>query len=396
MISRTKILQEVIKMRFEKIYNKYMNRALTTEEAAELLGCSERTFRRKKDRYAKEGFEGLLDSRIGNRPPNKIPTDEVKKLLSLYKNSYYDFTTKHFHEQIVKNHGFKHSYNFVRLRLQDHGLMVYALNRSKHRKKRQRRSMTGMIIHQDGSTHEWITGLGHKFDLIVTMDDATSEVYSAFFVKQEGTNSTFIALKEVIKSKGLFSSLYVDRGSHYAFTPKAGSKVDKSTPTQVGRACAQLGIQLIHAYSPEARGRSERLFGTWQNRLPQELRINNITTMEDANRYLRDVFIPDYNSRFSVKPIEEETAFIPYIGRDLKDILCIQEERTVAKDNTVSYNSRTLQIPATQYRHHYVKCRVTVHEYTNGDLAIFHGPRKLATYDNSGNILTDVRDESVA
>jgi hypothetical protein len=396
MISRTKILQEVMKMRFECTYDKYKKRKLTMEEAAVLLGCSVRTFRRKKCRYEASGFKGLLDLRTGKTPANKVSQDTTDRVLNLYKHSYYDFTAKHFYEQLLKKHDYKHSYNFTRLTLQQHGLIAKSFKRDEHRKKRQRRSMAGMMLHQDGSTHEWIIGLGYKVDLIVTMDDATNEIYSAFFVEQEGTASTFIALKEVITTKGLFSSLYVDRGSHYAYTPKAGGKVDKSSPTQVGRACAQLGIQLIHAYSPEARGRSERLFGSWQNRLPQELRINNITTIEDANRYLKDVFIADYNSKFSVKPLEDETTFVPYVGRDLEDILCIQEERIVAKDNTISYKNKTLQIPANQHRYHYVKCQVMVHEYTHGDLAIFYGPRKIATYAANNDLFIKTVNENVA
>ena len=393
MLSRTKILQEVMKMRFEYTYDKYKKRKLTMEEAAGLLGCSVRTFRRKRCRYEENGYAGLVDYRTGKAPANKISKDTTDKVLKLYRHTYYDFTAKHFYEQLVKKHNYTHSYNFTRLTLQQHGLIAKCFKRDEHRKKRQRKSMVGMMLHQDGSTHEWIIGLRDKVDLIVTMDDATSEIYSAFFVEEEGTASTFMALKEVITTKGLFSSLYVDRGSHYAYTPKAGGKVDKSSPTQVGRACAQLGIQLIHAYSPEARGRSERLFGSWQNRLPQELRINNINTIEGANCYLKDVFIADYNSKFSVKPLEDESTFVPYVGRDLDEILCIQEERTVAKDNTVSYKNKTLQIPANQYRYHYIKCQVMVHEYTNGNLSIFHGPRKIATFAVNDNFFTKATSE---
>jgi len=219
--------------------------------------------------------------------------------------------------------------------------------------------------------------------LIVTMDDATSEIYSALFVAEEGTMSTFRGLGEVIAAKGLFCSLYADRGSHYWHTPEAGGKVDRDNPTQVGRALAQLGIELIPAYSPEARGRSERMFGTLQKRLPQELRLAGISTMEEANRFLRDTFLPEHNQRFAIAPEEPGSAFVPFAG-NLDDILCIQEERTVGNDNTVRYKGLVLQIPEDRHRHHYVKARVRVHQYPDGHLAVFHGPRCLAVYNADG------------
>ncbi len=183
--------------------------------------------------------------------------------------------------------------------------------------------------------------------------------------------------------KGLFCSLYADRASHYWHTPEAGGKVDRDNPTQVGRALAQLGIELIPAYSPEARGRSERMFATLQKRLPQELRLAGITTMDEANRFLRETFLPDHNRRFAIAPEGPGSAFVPFAGK-LDDILCVQEERTVAGDNTVRYKNRSLQIPADRHRHHYVKARVRVHEYPDGHLAVFHGPRPLAVYEADG------------
>jgi hypothetical protein len=228
-----------------------------------------------------------------------------------------------------------------------------------------------------------------EWDLIVTMDDATSEIYSAFFVAEEGTMSSFVALREVIETQGLFGSLYADRGSHYWLTKEAGQGVDKGTPTQVKRALDQLGIELIPASAPEARGRSERMFGTLQGRLPQELRAAGITTMAEANRFLREVFLPAHNARFRTAPAETGSAFLPYVGRDLADILCVQEERVVGNDNCVSYKRLSLQIPADRHRHHYVKARVRVHEYPDGRLAVFHGPRCLARYDAEGLPLAD-------
>jgi hypothetical protein len=224
------------------------------------------------------------------------------------------------------------------------------------------------------------------WDLIVTMDDATGEHLSMFFVAQEGTASSFHALGQTIAAKGLFATLYTDRGSHYFLTPEAGGKVDKVQLTQVGRALAQLGIHHQGAYSPEARGRSERAFGTHQQRLPRELALAGISDMAQANRYLEQVYRPAYNAQFAVPATEPGSAFVPYIGPNLADILCEQFERTVGKDNCVSFEALTLQIPADCYRQHYVKAKVRVHRYVDGTLAIFHGPRKLADYDTSGGL----------
>ena len=239
-----------------------------------------------------------------------------------------------------------------------------------------------MMVHQDGSRHEWLPGQP-ALDLIVTMDDATSEIYSAVFVEEEGTMSSLRALFEVIGERGLFCSLYADRASHYWHTPEAGGKVDRDNPTQVGRALQRLGIELIAAYSPEARGRSERMFGTLQKRLPQELRLAGITGIDEANRFLKEVYLPQHNARFALPAEVEGSAFVSFAGA-LDDILCVQEERTVANDNTVRYKRRVLQLPADRHRRHYVKATVRVHEYPDGTLAVFHGPRCLARYKAGG------------
>ena len=284
-------------------------------------------------------------------------------MLELFDTRYWDFTAKHFHEKLVADHGFKRSYSWLRLSLQAHGRRRAAPRRGAHRRKRPRRALPGMMLHQDGSSHEWVPG--RWWDLIVTMDDATSDIYSAFFVAEEGTMSSFQGVSEAIRAKGLFCSLYADRASHYWNTPEAGGKVDKDTPTQVGRALAQLGIELIPAYSPEARGRSERMFGTLQKRLPQELRLAGITDMVEANRFLKEVFLQQHNARFATPAEDQGTAFVPFTGA-LDDILCIHEERTVSNGNTVRYKRLALQIPAGRHRRHYVKARVRVHEYPDG------------------------------
>jgi len=378
---RTEVLQGIRLMKFSEILGRTRSRELSQGEAASVLGVSERTFRRWRERYDAEGAEGLYDRRLGRVSSRRAPVDEVMRVLELFDTRYWDFTAKHFHEKLAEEHGLARSYNWVRLTLQSHGRKRPAARRGAHRRKRPRRALPGMMLHQDGSTHQWVPG--QWWDLIVTMDDATSETYSAFFVEEEGTMSSFLALGEVIEVRGLFCSLYVDRAGHYWHTPETGGKVDKDNPTQFGRALKQLGIELIPAYSPEARGRSERMFGTLQKRLPQELRLAGITTMDEANRFLRETFLPDHNRRFAIAPEAPGSAFVPFAG-NLDDILCVQQERTVAGDNTVRYKGMTLQIPEDRHRHHYVKARVRVHEYPDGHLAIFHGPRRLAEYTADG------------
>jgi transposase len=381
---RTSQFQGLRLMKFEEVYGRTRAGALSQEEAAEILGVSERTFRRWRGRFEADGADGLYDRRLGKVSARRAAVDEVMTVLELFDTRYWDFGVKHLHETLVAEHGFRRSYNWLRITLQAHGRVRPAPRRGAHRRKRPRRPMVGMMLHQDGSRHEWIAA--ETGDLIVTMDDASSEIYSAFFVAEEGTMSTFRGLQAVITERGLFCSLYADRGSHYWHTPEAGGPVDKDNPTQVGRALAQLGIELIPAYSPEARGRSERMFGTLQRRLPQELRVAGIATMEAANRFLADVYLPRHNACFARTPEDAGAAFVPFAG-NIEDILCIQEERVVGNDNTVRYKNRTLQIPADRHRHHYVKATVRVHEYPDGGLAVFHGPRRLASYSAEGTLV---------
>lgn len=382
---RASALWEVFVLRFEEALERYRKRRLTAEEAGEILGMSGRHFRRLLLRYAEDGPEGLRDRRLGKVSPRRAPLAELTRMQILYQERYRDFTVKHFHEQLVKRHNYKLSYTVTRLALHGAGLVRPQKRRGgTHRKKRERRPLPGMLLFQDGSTHRWIGALDHELDLVVTLDDATGAIYSAILVEEEGTASSFLGLVETIAAHGLFRAFYTDRGSHYFHTPKAGGKVDKSKPTQVGRALAQLGITHIPSYSPEARGRMERVFGTLQSRLPPELRLAEIATVEAANRYLKEQFVPDYNARFAVPAAEEGSAFIPYAGRPLDDILCIQESRQVGRDNCVNWNGLALQIPPQRHRHHYVRATVRVHQYPDGRLAIFDGPSCLARFDPDG------------
>ena len=384
-MTRATVLQEVRQMRFEELYERRQRRVVTMAEAAEMLGVTERTFRRWRDRYEADGAEGLQDRRLGCPSGRAVPVDEVLRMVTLYQTRYTGWTVKHFHERWCQEHGGTRSYTWTKQTLQAAGHVARAPRRGAHRKKRPRKPLPGMMLHQDGSTHEWVPGC--QWDLIVTLDDATSELYSAFFVEEEGTLSSFQGVRDVIEAKGLFSSLYTDRGSHYWVTEEAGGRVDKIRLTQVHRALQQLGVTLIPAYSPEARGRSERMFRTLQERLPKELHLASITGMAAANRFLAEQFLPAFNQRFMVQAEEPGTAFVPWIGTGLADLLCVQEERVVAKDNTVHYQGQRLQIPQDPHRFHYVKVTVRVHEYPDGTLAVFHGPRCLARYHADGRLI---------
>jgi len=381
---RTTMLWEAFVSRFEEAFEQYKRRRLTGEEGGELLGMSGRQFRRLCVRYEEEGIEGLRDRRIGKISPRRASARELERMHDLYRERYSDFTVKHFHEQLVRRHNYKLCYTVTRLSLQAANLVPKAKRRGAHRKKRVRRPLPGMLLFQDGSTHRWIAALGRDLDLVVTLEDATGEIYSAILVEQEGTMSSFLGLAETIGRHGLFGALYSDRGGHYFITRTGGSKVDKTQLTQVGRALSQLGITHIPSYSPQGRGRMERVFGTLQKRLPQELRLARIKTVAAANRYLKDRFVPDYNARFAVAAAEPGSAFVRYVGRPLEDVLCVQEDRVVGGDNCVSWHRRSLQIPPQRHRQHYVRARVRVHEYPDGHLAIFDGPRCLARFDPKG------------
>jgi len=392
---RTEAHQGVRMIKFLDILGRYEALEFNQLEAAELLGIGERTFRRWRQRFEDDGEAGLLDRRLGKASGRRVPADRETEVETLYRTRYSGFTAKHFHEHLVQRHGFAWGYTWTKTFLHSKGLLERARRRGAHRRKRPRRPLPGMMLHQDGSRHAWL-GVGPALDLIVTMDDATGAIYSAFLTEEEGTASTFRALSETFGAQGLPLSLYTDRGSHYFHTPEAKGNVDRSRPTQVGRALAHLGVEHIAAYSPQARGRSERLFLTLQDRLPKELALVQIVTMEAANAFLREVYIPAHNARFGVKPEQDGTAFVAIRGVDLNEILCVQEDRQVGNDNTVSYNRLKLQIPASPLRAHFVKAHVKVRQYPDGTYAIFHGPRCLGRYDKKGVAEEEKQEEPQA
>src|SRR6185437_7559800 len=297
-MNRTAWLQDRRMQKFRDVLSRWERRDLSVMEAAELLGMSERQFRRYRSRYEEEGEAGLLDRRFGKPSARRIPAGEIGRMLGLYKTQYRGWNVSHFHEHGQRDHKFYWGYSLTKAQLQLAGLVTRAEHRGAHRRKRERKPAEGMMLHQDGSRHAWLTGQP-PLDLIVTMDDATSTIYSAFLIEEEGTVSSFQGLLETFVAKGLPSSLYSDRGSHYFVTLKAGGTVDKIRLTQVGRALGRLGIEHIPAYSPEARGRSERMFGTLPDRLVKELQLAGITQIKAANRWIAEVYLPRHNARFA-------------------------------------------------------------------------------------------------
>lgn len=383
---RTAARQGVRMLKFMDVLGRWEASELSQLEAAELLGMGERTFRRWCRRYEEEGEAGLLDRRIGKVSGKRVPVDRCDEVEALYRTRYQGFTARHFHEHLVRDHRFAWSYSWTKAFLQSRNLLPKAPRRGAHRRKRPRRPLPGMMLHQDASRHAWLAN-EPPLDLVVTMDDATSEIYSALLVEEEGTASTFRALLEVFARHGLPLSLYTDRGSHYFYTAEAGGKVERGQSTQVGRALSHLDVEHIAAYSPQARGRSERLFQTLQDRLPKELALAGITTIDAANAWLRDTYIPAHNARFAVKAEQEGSAFVAVPGLDLTEVLCVQEDRVVGNDNCVSFLNRRLQIAASPLRAHFVRATVKVHQYPTGGLAIFHGRLCLGRYDSNGLLL---------
>ena len=382
-MNRATWLQDRRMTKFLDVLGRWEAGALSMAEAGEVLGMSERQFRRYRDRYEGEGLEGLVDRRLGKPSPKRVPSADAQLMLELYGGVYRGWNVKHFHERLVRDHGFRWGYTWTKTQLHAAGLVERAQRRGAHRRKRERKPLRGMMLHQDGSRFAWLAGQP-PLDLIVTMDDATGAIYSAFLVEEEGTQSTLRALLEVFGAQGLPSSLYTDRGSHYFFTPKADGPVAKDRLTQVGRALQHLGVEHIPAYSPEARGRSERLFATLQDRLAKELALAGIGDIAAADGFIRHDYLPRHNARFARPAALPENAFVPVDRALLAETLCIEETRVVGRDNTVAFGGLRLQLPGDKARAHFVKATVRVRHYPDGTLAVFHGPRRLAAYDAEG------------
>jgi transposase len=370
-------------LKVQEVIAKAVARKLTWWEAAEIVGVTDRTMRRWRARIEEGGYTSLYDRRK-HPSPKRIPLEQAQEVLKLFQEKYSDFNVRHFHEKLASEHGIELSYTWVKKALQLAGL-VKTTKRGKHRKRRARRPIPGMMLHIDGSKHQWIPGQWH--DLIVVLDDATNEIYYAQLVAEESTLTVMAALRAVVETKGWFSSVYSDRASHFFKTPKAGQPVDTRDVTQVGRAMRDLGIRMIPAYSPQARGRGERSFGTWQGRLPQELRLRGIQTIEEANRFLRETYIAEFNRKFTVAAAESGTAFMPIHHQDLNRVFAIQHERTVAKDNTIQFSNHVWQLEKTPLRVTFAGCQVLVYQHLDGTFSIGYGPHTLARFNGSGEAI---------
>jgi transposase len=373
-------------MKVQEVLLRAMAKKITWWQAGEIIGVSARTMRRWRERLEQDGYDGLADRRKGVVSPKRVPLKMCEKVLGLYRERYYDLNMRHFHEKLNEEHGIELSYTWVQKALQGAGLVRKRSKRGTHRRRRPRRPMTGMLLHIDGSKHCWFQN-SQRYDLIVILDDATSEIYYAQLVEEESTRTVMAGLREVIARKGLFCALYSDRGSHFFWTPKAGEPVDKHRLTQVGRALKELGVQMIPAYSPQARGRSERNFGTWQGRLPQELRLAGISTLEEANRFLSEHYIDVFNRKFTVAAEQKASAFRHSSRSDLDWVFTVQTERTVAKDNTVGIGERVWQIEKSRFRSTLAGCTVTIHEHLDGRVSLRYGPHVVGRFDSQGRAL---------
>src|SRR5664280_871266 len=390
MISYTEAAMERA-MKVEEVILRAVARKITWWQAAEIIGISDRQMRRWHERFQEFGIRGLYDRRRGRPSPKRVALAEVEKVLQLYGEKYFDLNVRHFHEKLRAEHQVKLSYSWVKGLLQGAGLVARGRQRGVHRKRRERRPLPGMLLHIDGSRHRWLQD-ERWYDLIVILDDASSEIYYAQLVEEESTATVMAGLREVIERKGLFCALYSDRGSHFWLTPKVGGKVDPHRLTQVGRALRELGVQMIPAYSPQARGRSQRSFGTWQGRLPQELRLHGISTLEAANGFLREHYIAEFNARFQVTPAQRGNAFLPCSRKNLDLIFSLQFERTVNRDNTVSFQNLQLQVERMQWRGTLAGCNVKVHQHLDGTISLTHGPHRLGRYSAQAAAMTSTRN----
>jgi transposase len=382
-------------MKVQEVILKAVAGKLKWWEAAEIIGVSDRTMRRWRERYEADGYPGLWDYRKRSPSPKRVPMDQLEQVLQLYRDKYFDFNVQHFHEKLRDVHGIKFSYTWVKTVLQEAGFVKKRKKPGSHRKRRPRRPLPGMMLHIDGSKHRWF-GDGRQYELIVVLDDANSEIYYAQLMESESTRTVMMALREVVERKGVFCSLYSDRAGHFFVTPKRGERVDASRPTQVGRALQELGIRMIPAYSPQARGRMERSYGTWQGRLPQELRLRGITDMNKANEFLRTEYIAEFNSKFTEKAAQKGTAFVRLHRRDLDWIFSVQQERTVNRDNTVLLGNRVLQLEKTRWKDTLAGQTVIVHEHLDGRVSIRFGPHVVAEYTGNGLPLPSPRRKHTA
>jgi transposase len=380
--------REAKAMTRREVIQKAIEKHITWIQAASICGVTARHMARLRERYERLGIDGLRDGRGGKVQPRRISEETEKEVCRLKRKVYPDLSVRHFHEFAVRDHGLKLGYTWTLIVLQKDGLAEKGTGRGQYRRKRERRPMRGMMLHLDASRHEWIAGLP-MWDLNVMLDDADGRILYARFVPEEGTHSTLAALDHVLRRHGRFCELYTDRGSHFCRTSSASAGPDDEQQGQVSRVLKVLGITHILARSPQARGRSERAFGTIQGRLPQELRLAGIRGYAAANDYLERHFIRDFNRRFTVEPTQSESAFVPLTGLDLRLLLSVQHERRVRADNTVLFEGLTLQLTSSTWRAHFARCPVIVHELIDQSLAVSYQGRAIGRFDRCGERLPE-------
>jgi len=367
-------------MKLQEVILRAMSGRINWIQAAQILDISPRQMRRWKGRYETCGYDGLYDRRKKHPSPKRVPMKTAEKILRLYREKYFDFNVSHFYDKLKNEHQIELSYNWIRLALQEAGLVKKRARRDKHRRRRPRKPLVGMMLHMDGSPHDWF-GNGTEYTMITLSDDANNELYEIELAPEEDTRTCMSLLKNIVEKHGIFCSLYSDRASHFFLTKKAGDQVSKENLTQIGRALQELSIKHIPSYSPQARGRCERLNETLQGRIPQELRLRGIKTLDEANKYLKTYYLKDHNKRFAVKPEKEGSAFVSLSqGIELDKIFCLKHERTVNNDNTISFNRRLFQIGPSPLRISFAKCKVTIYEHLDSSITVGYGPHTIGYY----------------
>lgn len=376
-------------MRVHEVILRALSGDLTWLQAADILGRSPRSIRRLRLRFQQYGYDGLYDGRRVKPSPKRAPVAEVERILRLYRERYRGFNGRHFYQLARREHAVTLSYTFVKRLLQQAGLLPKYRARGRHRRRREPRPCFGELLHLDGSRHGWLALVpDSRPTLLAVVDDATKRLlYAQLVAGGESVVAIMTALRTVLTTYGLPMALYTDRAGWAVYTPTAGGGPDRRKLTQVGRALQRLGIEHILGYSPQARGRSERINRTLQDRLVNELRVADIRTLPVANRYLRDHFIPAFNAEFARPPADPASAFVPVGARELDEILCYEEPRTVAPDNTVRLDGVVLQIAKQRGRRTCAGLHVLIRRYLNGTHAIWWGTRCLGHYSPSGQLV---------
>jgi transposase len=378
-------------MKMREVILRAVNRELTWIQAADILGCTARTMRRWKTKFEYAGFEGLIDGRTrGHGSPRRVRRDELEPVLRLYRTRYHGLNVRHFCSIARREHGLTWSYSFVRQALQAAGLVKKRRPRGRHRLRRPPRECFGEMLHLDGSLHPWLALKPETRQcLIAIVDDATRQLLYAQLCEREGTEPVLAALHLVLSTHGIPQALYTDRASWAAYTPRAGEGPDRKQPTQVGRALARLGIEHILAFSPQARGRGERVNRTLQDRLVHELRLAGVRSSERANAFITGTFVPRYNQEFGRPPADPASAFVTAGGAELDQILCVEEARTIGRDNTIVLDNVRLQIPKQPGRPTCTGLAVLARRHLDGSHSVWWGRRCLGSFDSRGRVRTE-------